>query len=136
LRARAALVVERSREKQRMEKLLEDAGIKLSVFVSDMFGVSGRAMLTALVDGERDPQVLAGFAQGRMPPKIPVLVEALTGRLGEHHAFLCRVMLRHIDDSSSSAGGSAHWWSCWSCRSFRWIGGDDAAPRPNRRTRQ
>ena len=97
-RDRAALVGERSREKQRMEKLLEDAGIKLSVFVSDLFGVSGRAMLTALVDGERDPRVLAGLAQGRMRPKIPVWVQALTGRFGEHHAFLCRIMLRHIDD--------------------------------------
>lgn len=97
-RYRAALVVERVREKQRMEKLLEDAGIKLSVFVSDLFGVSGRAMLTALVDGERDPQVLAGFAQGRMRPKIPVLVEALTGRFNEHHAFLCRIMLGRVDE--------------------------------------
>ena len=97
-RYRAALVVERSREKQRMEKLLEDAGIKLSTFVSDLFGVSGRAMLTALVDGERDPEVLASFAQGRMRPKIPALVEALTGRFSEHHAFLCRIMLGRVDD--------------------------------------
>jgi transposase len=95
-RYRAALIGERTREKQRMEKLLEDAGIKLSVFVSDLFGVSGRAMLAALVDGERDPQVLAGYAQGRMRPKMPALVEALTGRFGEHHAFLCRMMLERV----------------------------------------
>jgi transposase len=81
-----------------MEKLLEDAGIKLSVFVSDIFGVSGRAMLRALIDGERDPQVLAGCAQGRMRPTIPALVEALTGSFGEHHAFLCRTMLDRVDD--------------------------------------
>jgi transposase len=87
-RYRAALVGERTREKQRMEKLLEDAGIKLSVFVSDIFGVSGQTMLRALIDGERDPRVLAGYAQGRMRPKIPALVEALTGSFGEHHAFL------------------------------------------------
>jgi transposase len=96
-RYRAALTGERSREKQRMEKLLEYAGIKLSVFVSDIFGVSGRAMLRALIDGEGDPQVLAGYAQGRMRPKIPALVEALTGRFGEHHAFLCRTMLDRVD---------------------------------------
>src|SRR3954454_11859463 len=69
-RYRAALVSERTREKQRMEKLLEDAGIKLSVFVSDIFGVSGRAMLAALIAGECDPEVLAEHAHGRMRPKI------------------------------------------------------------------
>jgi transposase len=96
-RYRAALISERTREKQRMEKLLEDAGSKLSVFVSDIFGVSGRAMLAALIAGERDPQVLAAHAQGRMRPKIPALVEALTGRFTAHHAFLCRTMLDRID---------------------------------------
>jgi transposase len=97
-RYRAALTAERTREKQRMEKLLEDAGIKLSVFVSDIFGVSGRAMLSALVDGERDAQVLAGYARGRMRPKIPMLVQALTGSFEAHHTFLCRTMLARIDD--------------------------------------
>ena len=96
-RYRAALRAERTREKQRMEKLLEDAGIKLSVFVSDIFGVSGRAMLSALVDGERDPQVLAEYARGRMRPKMAMLAEALTGSFGEHHAFLCQTMLSRID---------------------------------------
>jgi transposase len=104
-RYRAALTAERTREKQRLEKLLEDAGIKLSVFVSDIFGVSGRAMLAALVDGERDPEVLAAYARGRMRPKIPVLVQALTGSFGAHHAFLCRTMLSRIDslDATISA---------------------------------
>src|SRR5918994_2434722 len=91
-RYRAALTAERTREKQRMEKLLEDAGIKLSVFVSDVFGVSGRAMLSALVAGERDPEVLAAYARGRMRPKIPMLVQALIGSFDAHHAFLCRTM--------------------------------------------
>jgi transposase len=68
-RYRAALIAERTREKQRTEKLL-DAGIKVSVVVSDLFGVSGRAMLAALIDGERDPQVLAEYARGRMRPKM------------------------------------------------------------------
>jgi transposase len=96
-RYRAALTAERTREKQRLEKLLEDAGIKLSVFVSDIFGVSGRAMLAALADGERDPEVLAAYARGRMRPKIPMLVQALTGSFGTHHAFLCRTMLSRVD---------------------------------------
>ena len=96
-RYRSALIGERTREKQRLEKVLEDAGIKLSVFICDVFGVSGRAMLQALIAGERDPQVLAEHARARMRRKIPVLVEALTGRFGEHHAFLCATMLAHID---------------------------------------
>src|SRR5919107_827553 len=96
-RYRSALVAERTREKQRVAKTIEDAGIKLSVFVSDIFGVSGRKMLAALIAGERDPQVLADHARGRMRPKRGVLVEALTGRFGEHHAFLCAMMLDHID---------------------------------------
>jgi transposase len=54
---------------------------------TDILGVSGRAMLTALIDGQRDPQVLAGLAKARMRPKIPHLVQALTGNFGEHHAF-------------------------------------------------
>jgi transposase len=96
-RYRSALIGERTREKQRVEKVLEDAGIKLSAFISDIFGMSGRAMLAALINGQRDPQVLAEYARARMRRKIPALVEALTGRFTEHHAFLCRMMLAHID---------------------------------------
>ncbi len=101
-RYRAALTGERTREKQRMEKQLEDAGIKLSVFVSDIFGVSGRAMLQALIDGERDPRVLAGYARGRMRPKIPLLVEALTmpsprgGTRGHGHDGRLRNRLAYV----------------------------------------
>jgi transposase len=96
-RYRSALTGERTREKQRLEKVLEDAGIKLSVFISDVFGVSGRAMLAALIAGERDPRVLAEYARARMRCKIPALVEALTGWFDQHHAFLCRMMLAHVD---------------------------------------
>jgi transposase len=96
-RYRSALTGERTREKQRLEKVLEDAGIKLSVFISDIFGVSGRAMLSALIEGQRDPRVLAEYARARMRRKIPALIEALTGRFDQHHAFLCRMMLGHID---------------------------------------
>lgn len=80
-----------------MEKLLEDAGIKLSVVASDIFGVSGRAMLAALIAGERDPQVLAQLARSRMRTKLAELREAFTGRFTAHHAFLLARMLAHTD---------------------------------------
>ncbi len=96
-RLRAELVGERSRHKQRIEKLLEDALIKLSSVATDIFGKSGRAMLEALIAGERDPKVLADFALGKMRPKRPALIEALTGRFDDHHAYLARVLLDEID---------------------------------------
>ena len=101
-RYRSALTQERTREVQRLHGLLEDAGIKLSVFVSDITGTSARRMLAALVGGERDPQVLAGFAQGRMRPKILDLQRALTGNFTDHHARLCTKMLAHIDELTAT----------------------------------
>jgi len=101
-RYRATLAAERTREAQRLEKELEDAGIKLSVVATDILGVSGRAMLAALIDGERDVHTLAEQARGRMRPKIPQLVEALTGNFGAHHAFLCRLHLERIDQLSAA----------------------------------
>jgi transposase len=96
-RYRTVLAEERTREAQRLEKELEDAGIKLSSFATDILGISGRAMLEALIRGERDAQVLAEMARGRMRSKIPDLVQAMIGRFGEHHAFLCRMHLDRID---------------------------------------
>ncbi len=96
-RTRVAITRERSREAQRLEKLLEDAGIKLSSVASDILGVSGRAMLEALIAGERDPEVLAELAKRRLRAKLPALTEALQGRFTEHHAFLTRVHLDLID---------------------------------------
>ena len=96
-RTRTAITRERSREVQRLEKLLEDAGIKLSSVATDIVGVSGRAMLAALAAGERDPAALADLAQKRLRTKTPQLVEALTGRFTDHHAFLVRMHLRLID---------------------------------------
>lgn len=96
-RARTALTRERGREIQRLEKLLEDAGIKLSSVASEITGVSGRAMLEALIAGQRDPEALADLARRRLRSKIPALTEALTGRFTEHHAFLARVHLDVID---------------------------------------
>ena len=96
-RYRVDLVAARTAEKQRVEKLLEDALIKLSVVVSDLFGVSGRAMLAALIAGERDPSVLAGLARGSMRSKTARLGQALTGRFTDHHAFLLSRMLARVD---------------------------------------
>jgi len=96
-RTRTTIVRERAREIQRLEKLLEDAGIKLSSVASDISGVSGRAMLEALIAGQRDPATLAGLAKRRLRSKIPALTEALTGRFAEHHAFLARLHLDLID---------------------------------------
>jgi transposase len=101
-RYRATLAAERTREASRLEKELEDAGIKLSSVATDILGVSGRAMLTALIEGERDVHVLAEMAKARMRPKIPQLVQALTGNFAEHHAFLCRLHLERIDQLSAA----------------------------------
>lgn len=101
-RTRTAIVRERGREAQRLEKLLEDAGIKLSAVASDILGVSGRAMLDALIAGERDPSMLANLARRRLRSKIPALTEALTGRFTEHHAFLAQLHLDLIDRHTSA----------------------------------
>ena len=104
-RARTTITRDRAREIQRLEKLLEDAGIKLSSVASDISGVSGRAMLAALIEGERDPAELAELAKRRLRSKIPELTEALTGRFGDHHAFLARVHLDLIDQHSAAIDG-------------------------------
>ena len=96
-RYRADLVAARTAEKQRVEKLLEDAQIKLSVVASDIFGVSGRAMVAALVAGERDPKRLAQLARARMRAKLSLLEEAFTGHFSDHHAFLLAKMLGRVD---------------------------------------
>jgi transposase len=96
-RYRADLVAARTAEKQRAEKLLEDAQIKLSVVASDIFGASGRDMMAALVAGERSPKVLAQLARRSMRKKITVLEEAFTGYCTEHHAFLLARMLDRVD---------------------------------------
>jgi transposase len=96
-RYRVDLVAARTAEKSRVEKLLEDAGIKVSVVASDIFGVSGRAMMAALIAGERDPKVLAQLARGAMRTKIARLEEAFNGHFDEHHRFLLTQMLHRID---------------------------------------
>jgi transposase len=100
-RYRADLVATRTAEKNRVEKLLEDAQIKLSVVASDIFGVSGRAMLAALIAGERDPKALAQLARRRLRAKLSQLEEAFHGRFSDHHAFLLQTMLARIDQASA-----------------------------------
>jgi len=100
-RYRADLVNVRTAEKNRVEKLLEDAQIKLSVVASDIFGVSGREMLAALIAGQRDPKALAQLARTRMRAKIPLLEEAFVGHFTNHHRFLLHTMLARVDQTSA-----------------------------------
>ncbi|WP_416981889.1 IS110 family transposase [Streptomyces sp. T028] len=96
-RLRTVLNQERARHKQRVEKILEDAQIKLTSVLTDLFGVSGRAMLFALIAGERDPRALADLARGNLVRKKAALVEALTGQFEDHHGFLCQTLLDSVD---------------------------------------
>ncbi|HET9564678.1 MAG TPA: IS110 family transposase, partial [Mycobacterium sp.] len=96
-RYRKRLIQTHTAETQRVQKVLEDAGIKLDSVASDVLGVSGRLMLRALVRGEDDPDVLAELAKGTLRNKIPQLREALRGQFKEHHALMLRVILDHVD---------------------------------------
>src|SRR5213593_5206980 len=87
----------RAAEIQRLEKVLQDAGIKLTSVASRVLTQSGRAMIEALIAGERDAARLAALAKGKLRPKIPALTEALTGHFGSHHAVAARRILAHLD---------------------------------------
>ena len=97
VRYRKRLIQAHGAECQRIQKTLEDAGIKLDSVAADVLGVSGRAMLAALVTGERDPVVLAGLARGKLRKKLPQLCQALTGRFGDHHGLLVGLSLAHLE---------------------------------------
>jgi transposase len=101
-RYRKRLIQAHASEGQRVQKTLEDAGIKLDSVAADVLGVSGRAMLTALINGERDPGVLAELAKGRLRSKLPQLRQALRGRFGAHHALLIRLALEHLEQLEGS----------------------------------
>jgi transposase len=96
-RYRSKLVEERSRVLNRVQKLLEGANIKLASVVTDIMGVSARAMLEEIVAGQRDPALMANLARGRLRAKIPALEKALTGLVSAHHRFLLAKQLAHID---------------------------------------
>jgi transposase len=96
-RYRKALIEDRTREANRLHKVLQDAGIQLASVATDILGVSGRAMLTALVEGTTDPTVLADLARGKLRRKIPALRAALAGRFRPHHAQLVGHLLAHLE---------------------------------------
>ena len=101
-RYRKRLVQAHTAECQRIHKTLEDASIRLGSVAADVLGVSGRAMLRALLAGERDPKVLAGLARGRLRSKLPELRQALRGRFSAHHALLLRLALEHVEQLERS----------------------------------
>lgn len=96
-RYRKALIQERTRAANRLHKVLEDAGVKLASVASDILGVSGRAMLEALIQGTTDAEVLADLARGTLRKKLPALRQALSGRFRAHHGFLVAQILGHLD---------------------------------------
>ncbi|WP_222272808.1 IS110 family transposase [Modestobacter marinus] len=96
-RYRMQLMGDRTREAIRLELMLEDASIKLSAVASSLTTVSARAMLAAMIDGERDPRMLADLAKGKMRAKMPQLTEALIGAFDDHHAMLARAILRRLE---------------------------------------
>ena len=100
-RYRRALVQDRTRERQRVEKLLEDAQIKISSVLSDLHGVTGRAMMDALINGQRDPHTLAQLAKGSARKKTARLEEALRGFFTDHHAMILQMMLANSDRLSA-----------------------------------
>lgn len=100
-RYRTKLTQERTREIQRVQKLLEDANIKLDSVITDVMGKSAREMLDALIAGQHDVEAMAQMARTRMRPKIPELRLALDGRFDDHHRLMLRMHLHHIDDLSA-----------------------------------
>jgi transposase len=96
-RYRVNLIVERSRAANRIQKVLEDANIKLASVASNTLGVSGRSMLEAIIQGENDPETIADLARGLLRNKLGQLRFALDGRVTEHHRFCLRQLLDHFD---------------------------------------
>ena len=103
-RYRKRLIQTHTAEQQRVQKILEDAGIKLDSVASDVLGVSGTSMIEALIAGERDPEVLAGLSKGVLRKKIPMLKEALRGRFREHHAIMLRIVFDHLAHLETAIG--------------------------------
>lgn len=104
-RYRKKTIQARTRELQRLTKVLEDAGIKIDSVASSITTLSARDMIESLIAGERDPRVLANLARGTMRTKIPDLTLACAGRFGDHHAVLARLHLDHIDHLTGMIDG-------------------------------
>jgi transposase len=98
-RQRSQLVAEQTRVANRIQKVLEDANIKLAAVASDILGVSGRAMLQALIDGESNAEMMAQLARGRLKAKIPQLEQALRGHVTDHHRFLLKLYLDQLQQT-------------------------------------
>lgn len=96
-RQRAQLVAEKVRVANRVQKTLEDANIKLASVASDVLGVSGREMIRALIEGAMTPQAMAQLARRRLREKIPLLTEALSGRVNDHHRFMLKTLLDQVE---------------------------------------
>lgn len=103
-RYRKTLIRDRASEANRLHKVLEDAGVKLSSVASNVLGVSGRLMLEALCQGSNDPVALAELARGRLRSKLPALRRALEARFRDHHAFLAAQILAHLDYLDEAIG--------------------------------
>jgi transposase len=103
-RYRKTQIQERTREANRLHKVLQDAGIKLSSVATDILGVSGRAMLEALVHGTTDGEVLAELARGKLRKKLPALRQALAGRFRAHHGFMVGQILAHLEYLDEAIG--------------------------------
>jgi transposase len=103
-RTRKQLVQEQTRHVQRIQKTLEDANIKLDGVLSDILGVSGRAMLRALIDGETNPEKLAALAHPRVKASRGTIVEALRGRFTEHHRFMLKLYLEQVERLEDAVG--------------------------------
>src|SRR5580700_12292172 len=101
-RARKQLVQERTRYVQRIQKVLEDANLKIDSFITDLLGKSGRAILNALVEGYTSPEVLVSLTTGRLKASRAELLEALRGRVTKHHRFMLKLHLRQIDQLDRS----------------------------------
>lgn len=101
VRYRTTLIQARAQESNRVQKVLEDANLKLGSVASDVLGLSGREMLAALIQGVTEPEALAQLAKGRLRRKLPELERALTGRIQAHHRLLLRLHLEHIDELSA-----------------------------------
>lgn len=101
-RARKQLVQERTRYVQRIQKVLEDANLKIDSYISDLLGKSGRAVLNALVEGYTSPEMLVSLTQGRLKASRTELLEALRGRVTKHHRFMLKLHLRQIDQLDRS----------------------------------
>ena len=133
----------RAAEIARLEKVLQDAGIKLTSVASRVLTQSGRAMIEAMIAGQRDPRALAGLAKGKLRPKIPQLAEALDGHFGGHHAIVAARILAHLDFLDTTIANSAPrsppglTWSmprrpgcCVRCRGSSGLPPRSSSPRP------